>query len=86
MLQLCTWSVCSWALHSLRVAFAPVQRPVREKRAFIDQVYDLIAVSVFFVPAIVAVAAVVVVIKQESTVVQITEEQVQLRITALRNA
>ena len=46
----------------------------------------LLAASVVFVPAIAAVAAVVVVIKQVHIMVQIVEERAQLRKTALRSA
>ena len=68
------------------MAFAPAQRPVATKRASRDLTDVLHAALMVFVPAIAAVADVVVVINQVHTVVQITEERVQLRKTALHSA
>ena len=73
-------------MESLRKAFAPAQKLSANKGTFRDLTDVLVASSVVFVPAIAAVAAVVVVIKQEHTMMQITEEHVQLRTVALRSA
>ena len=58
----------------------------RGKGASRDLIDVLLVASVVFVPAIAAVAAVIVVIKQVHTVVQITEERMQLIATTLRSA
>ena len=68
------------------MAFAPAQRPVAAKGASRDLTDILFAALVVFVPAIAFVAAVVVVINQVHTVLQITEERAQLRAIALRSA
>ena len=65
------------------MAFAPAQRNVAARRSSIYLADALLSTFVVFVPAILAVAAVVVVIKQVHTVVQITEERAQLQKIAL---
>ena len=61
------------------------QRPIAAEEEFRDLKDVLLAASVVLIPAISAEAAVIVVIKQVHTVVQITEEHAQLQIIELRS-
>ena len=71
--------------HSLRAVLAPAQRHSATKGASRDLKYLISGALIVSEPAIAAGADVVVVIKQVHIVVQITEERVLLRITALRS-
>ena len=68
------------------MALAPAQRPLAAKVGYRDLADILFAVLMMFGLAIVVVAAVVFVIKQVLTDVQITEKRAQLRTIALRSA
>ena len=75
MLQLYARFVCLRAAHSLRATLAPAQQPIAAREASRDLTYVRITVSFVSVPASEAVTAMVVVIKQAHTIVQITEER-----------
>ena len=68
------------------MAFIPAQRPIVAKGTSRDLTDILVAESVAFVPAIAAVAAVVVVIKEVHIAIQTVENYAQLWTTALRSA